>query len=105
MPAYDDLSREARNERNQVRGQKLVSKVLYDLGSEDVEVVKTNFSERCNPHPHVFSDRVLRPGYPVYYDILHSIRISARAITDASPSATPLTIMNDVYKRCRDLYA
>jgi len=28
--------------------------------------------ERCNPHPHVFSDRVLRPGDPVYYDILHS---------------------------------
>ena len=28
--------------------------------------------ERCNPHPHVFSDRVLRPGDPVFYDILHS---------------------------------
>ena len=21
--------------------------------------------ERCNPHPHVFSDRILRPGDPV----------------------------------------
>src|SRR5205085_6117453 len=24
------------------------------------------------PHPHVFSDRALRPGDPVYFDILHS---------------------------------
>ena len=50
----------------------LVSKVLYDLGSEYVEAVNAISGERCNPHPHVFSDRVLRPGDPVYYDILHS---------------------------------
>src|SRR6266850_1099191 len=48
----------------------LVSKVLYDLGSEYVEGVNAISGERCSPHPHVFSDRVLRPGDPVYYDIL-----------------------------------
>ena len=46
--------------------------MLYDLGSEYVEGVNAISGERCNPHPHVFSDRVLRPGDPVYYDILHS---------------------------------
>jgi Xaa-Pro dipeptidase len=50
----------------------LVSKVLYDLGSEYVEAVNAISGERCNPHPHVFSDRIMRPGDPVYYDILHS---------------------------------
>ncbi len=50
----------------------LVNKILYDLGSEYVEGVNAISGERCNPHPHVFSDRVLRPGDPVYYDILHS---------------------------------
>ena len=50
----------------------LVSKVLYDLGSEYVEGVNAIAGERCSPQPHVFSDRVLRPGDPVYYDILHS---------------------------------
>jgi len=50
----------------------LVNKVLYDMGSEYVEGVNAISGERCNPHPHVFSDRVLRPGDPVYYDILHS---------------------------------
>ena len=28
--------------------------------------------ERCSPHPHVFSDRILRPGDPAFFDILHS---------------------------------
>src|ERR1035438_3289816 len=32
----------------------LVSKVLYDLGSEYVEAVNAISGERCNPHPHVF---------------------------------------------------
>src|SRR5207247_9022744 len=50
----------------------LVSKVLYDLGSEHVEGVNAISGERCSPHPHVFSDRALRPGDPAYYDILHS---------------------------------
>ncbi len=53
-------------------GVGLASKVLYDLGSEYVEGVNAISGERCNPHPHVFSDRVLRPGDPVYFDILHS---------------------------------
>ena len=50
----------------------LVSKVLYDLGSEYVEGVNAISGERCSPHPHVYSDRVVRPGDPAFFDILHS---------------------------------
>ena len=50
----------------------LVSKVLYDLGSEYVEGVNAISGERCSPHPHVFSDRLIRPGDPAFFDILHS---------------------------------
>ena len=50
----------------------LVSKVLYDLGSEHVEGVNAISGERCAPHPHVFSDRIIRPGDPAFFDILHS---------------------------------
>ena len=28
--------------------------------------------ERCSPHPHVYSDRLIRPGDPAFFDILHS---------------------------------
>ena len=80
----------------------LVSKVLYDLGSEYVEGVNAISGERCSPHPHVFSDRVLRPGDPVYYDILHSYMgyrtcyYRCFAINFASHA------LIDAYKRCRD---
>ena len=50
----------------------LVSKVLYDLGSEYVEGVNAISGERCSPHPHVYSDRIIRPGDPAFFDILHS---------------------------------
>ena len=50
----------------------LVAKSLYDSGSEHVEGVNAISGERCSPHPHVYSDRILRPGDPAFFDILHS---------------------------------
>ena len=70
--AYDELYRAMKPGMSENQAVGLASKVLYDLGSEYVEAVNAISGERCNPHPHVFSDRVLRPGDPVYYDILHS---------------------------------
>jgi len=70
--AYHDLYCAMKPGMRENEAVGLVSKVLYDLGSEYVEAVNAISGERCNPHPHVFSDRVLRPGDPVYYDILHS---------------------------------
>src|SRR5216684_1541245 len=40
----------------------LASKRLYDMGSDDVESINAVSGERCNPHPHNFSDRMIRPG-------------------------------------------
>ena len=39
-----------------------VNKFLYQHGSDDVEAVNAISGERCNPHPHNFTDRMLRPG-------------------------------------------
>ena len=80
----------------------LVSKTLYDLGSEYVEGVNAISGERCSPHPHVFSDRVLRPGDPVYYDILHSYmgyRTCYYRSFAVGSASRPLV---EAYKRCRD---
>ena len=80
----------------------LVSKVLYDLGSEYVEGVNAISGERCSPHPHVYSDRIVRPGDPAFFDILHS-HLGYRtcyyrcfAVGSASP------VMRDAYVRCRE---
>src|SRR5207245_11119975 len=70
--AYDELYRAMKPGMRENEAVGLVSKVLYDLGSEYVEAVNAISGERCNPHPNVFSARVLRPADPVYYAILHS---------------------------------
>jgi Xaa-Pro aminopeptidase len=100
--AYDELYRFLRPGVRENECVGLVSKVLYDLGSEHVEGVNAISGERCSPHPHVYSDRILRPGDPAFFDILHSFNgyrtcyYRCFAVGSASPA------MRDAYVRCRD---
>jgi Xaa-Pro aminopeptidase len=99
--AYEHLYRALRPGMRENECVGLVSKVLYDLGSEHVEGVNAISGERCSPHPHVYSDRVLRPGDPAYFDILHSY-LGYRTCyyrTFAVGSASPA--LADAYKHCR----
>ena len=50
----------------------LVNEQLYRMGSDDVEGVNAISGERCSPHPHIFSDRMIRPGEQAFFDIIHS---------------------------------
>jgi Xaa-Pro aminopeptidase len=50
----------------------LANKRLYDMGSDDVEAINAVSGERCSPHPHNFTDRLIRPGDQVYFDIIQS---------------------------------
>ncbi|HEY4383202.1 MAG TPA: M24 family metallopeptidase, partial [Ktedonobacteraceae bacterium] len=101
--AYDELYRALRPGFRENECVGLVNKVLYDLGSEHVEGVNAISGERCSPHPHVYSDRALRPGDPAYFDILHSYNgyrtcyYRTFAVGSASQSQV------DAYKRCRDI--
>ncbi|MDH5292793.1 MAG: Xaa-Pro peptidase family protein [Acidimicrobiia bacterium] len=45
---------------------------LFEMGSEFVEAINSIAGERCSPHPHVFSDRIIRPGDTAYFDIIHA---------------------------------
>ena len=48
------------------------NKLLYEMGSDDVEAINAISGERCNPHPHNFTDRMFRPGDQAFFDILQS---------------------------------
>ena len=100
--AYEELYRFMRPGIRENECVGLVSKVLYDLGSEHVEGVNAISGERCSPHPHVYTDRVLRPGDPAFFDILHSFNGYRTCYyrTFAVGSASPAMV--DAYKRCRD---
>jgi len=101
--AYDELYRALRPGLRENECVGLVSKVLYDLGSEHVEGVNAISGERCSPHPHVYTDRALRPGDPAYFDILHSYNgyrtcyYRTFAVGSASQSQV------DAYAHCRDI--
>jgi Xaa-Pro aminopeptidase len=45
---------------------------LYSMGSDCVEAINAISGERCNPHPHNFTDRIIRPGDQAFFDIIHS---------------------------------
>jgi Xaa-Pro dipeptidase len=49
-----------------------VTKALFDMGSEHVDNINAVSGERCSPHPHVFSDRLIRPGDQAFFDIIHT---------------------------------
>jgi Xaa-Pro aminopeptidase len=100
--AYYELYRAMKPGMRENDAVALVAKVLYEAGSEYVEGVNAISAERASPHPHVFSDRMMRPGDPVFYDILHSYMgyrtcyYRCFAISSASHQLV------DAYKRCRD---
>ncbi|MGH3664483.1 MAG: M24 family metallopeptidase, partial [Egibacteraceae bacterium] len=70
--AYDQICSRMHvgTRENEVVGY--VSDLLYANGSEEVQNINAISGERCSPHPHVFSDRVIRPGDMLYFDIIHS---------------------------------
>jgi Xaa-Pro aminopeptidase len=100
--AYEELFRAMKPGMRENECVALVNRVLYELGSEHVEGVNAISGERCSPHPHVFTDRMLRPGDPAYFDILHAYNGYRTCYyrTFAVGSASRAQV--DAYRRCRD---
>ena len=50
----------------------LATSRLYEMGSDCVEAINSISGERCSPHPHNFTDRLIRPGDQAFFDIIQS---------------------------------
>jgi Xaa-Pro dipeptidase len=88
-----------------VRENELVAKVtkcLMDLGSEHVENINAVSGERCSPHPHVFSDRIIRPGDQAFFDIIHSFVGYRTCYYRTFNVGSANDAQRDAYKRARD---
>jgi Xaa-Pro aminopeptidase len=77
-------------------------KLLFDLGSEQVEAINAVSGERCNPHPHVFSDRLLRPGDQAFFDIIHSFMGYRTCYYRTFSVGSANQAQYDAYKQCRE---
>jgi len=80
----------------------LANKRLYEMGSDDVEAINAVSGERCSPHPHNFTDRIVRPGDQVYFDIIQSFNGYRTCYyrTFAVGRSTP--DQRDAYRRARE---
>jgi Xaa-Pro aminopeptidase len=70
--AYQDIAEALKPGIRENEIVALANKRLYEMGSDDVEAINAVSGERCNPHPHNFSDRLFRPGDQAYFDIIQS---------------------------------
>lgn len=77
-------------------------RLLFELGSEQVEAINAVSGDRCIPHPHVFSDRLLRPGDQAFFDIIHSFMGYRTCYYRTFCVGGASTAQVDAYKQCRE---
>jgi Xaa-Pro aminopeptidase len=80
----------------------MVNEFLYRHGSDDVEAVNAISGERCNPHPHNFTDRMLRPGDQAFFDILHAFMGYRTCYYRTFNVGRATPVQHDAYKKARE---
>jgi Xaa-Pro aminopeptidase len=80
----------------------LANKTLIEMGSEHVEAVNSIAGERCSPHPHVYSDRMIRPGDQAYFDIIHAYNGYRTCYYRTFAVGRATSSHHDAYKQCRE---
>jgi len=79
-----------------------VNQFLYTHGSDDVEAVNAISGERCNPHPHNFTDRMLRPGDQAFFDILQSFMGYRTCYYRTFNVGRATPVQHDAYRKARE---
>jgi Xaa-Pro aminopeptidase len=88
-----------------VRESQIVALANYDLyekGSDCVEAINAISGERCSPHPHNFTDRLLRPGDQAFFDIIQSYMGYRTCYYRTFGVGRATVAQKDAYKRARE---
>ena len=88
-----------------VRESDIVAKaneMLYRLGSDDVEAINAVSGERGNPHPHNFTDRIIRPGDQVFFDVIQAYMGYRTCYYRTFNVGRASDAHQDAYKQCRE---
>ncbi len=88
-----------------VRENEIVAKTneyLYNNGSDDVEAINAVSGERCSPHPHNFSDRLIRPGDQAFFDIIQSFNGYRTCYYRTFNVGRATESQRDAYKKARE---
>jgi Xaa-Pro dipeptidase len=79
-----------------------VTKFLFELGAEHVDNINAVSGERCSPHPHVFSDRIIRPGDQAFFDIIQTFVGYKTCYYRTFVVGRASDAQRDAYKRARE---
>ncbi|MDQ4055564.1 MAG: Xaa-Pro peptidase family protein [Actinomycetota bacterium] len=80
----------------------LANQRLYEMGSDQVEAVNAISGERCNPHPHNFTDRLIRPGDQAFFDIIHSFNGYRTCYYRTFSVGSATSSQRDAYTKARE---
>lgn len=97
---YTEILRNMKPGMRENEAVALANKVLYTLGSDLVECVNVVSGPRGSPHPHTFSDRIIRPGDMVYLDIMHSFNGYRTCYYRTFIAGKPTKAQIDAYEVC-----
>jgi Xaa-Pro aminopeptidase len=75
---------------------------LYQLGSDDVEAINAIAGERCSPHPHNFSDRLIRPGDQAFFDVIQAFNGYRTCYYRTFSVGRATQAQRDAYRRARE---
>ena len=77
------------------------NKMLYEMGSDDVEAINAVSGERCAPHPHNFTDRIIRPGDQCFFDIIQAYMGYRTCYYRTFNVGKANDVQRDAYKKAR----
>jgi len=80
----------------------MANKMLYQLGSDDVEAINAVSGERGNPHPHNFTDRIVRPGDQAFFDVIQAFMGYRTCYYRTFNVGKATDAQRDAYKQCRE---
>jgi Xaa-Pro dipeptidase len=80
----------------------LATKRLYEMGSDCVEAINAIAGERCSPHPHNFTDRLIRPGDQAYFDIIQSYMGYRTCYYRTFTVGSATSAQHDAYRKARE---
>lgn len=75
---------------------------MYRLGTEEIQNINVITGNRAHPHPHDFSDRIIRPGDMIYIDVVNVFNGYKTCYYQTFVCGKPSQNQLDVFKQCRD---
>ena len=75
---------------------------MYRLGTEEIQNINVITGNRAHPHPHDFSDRIIRPGDMIYIDVVNVLNGYKTCYYQTFVCGRPSQRQQDVFKQCRD---